>query len=95
MSPRLLAGYTAGILAFCGLVAWLLAWPLERAVLLAPVFVIGIGGVIGMGIIWGKAALESLRAARRPRLVVAFAVAIVLLIVVLGVLGVELPREGG
>ena len=36
----------------------------ERAVLLAPVIVVSAGAVVGLAVLWGKAALEPFR--RRP-----------------------------
>ncbi len=71
-----------------------LGWPIERAVYLAPVIVVGFAAVAGLLILWGKVALQGLRETRRPRLVIALWVAGILLLVLLSVLGVELPREG-
>jgi hypothetical protein len=81
----------AGLVA---LTAWLMAWPIERAVYLAPVIVVGFAAAVGLLVLWGKVALQSLRESRRPRLVLALWLAGIGLIVVLTVLGVELPREG-
>ena len=75
------------------LTAWLLDWPLERAVYLAPVLVAAAGAVAGLFVVWARAGLESFRASGRPWLLVSFGVGLVALIVVLSVLGVELPRE--
>jgi predicted neutral ceramidase superfamily lipid hydrolase len=74
--------------------AWALGWPLERAVYLAPVIVVGFAAVAGLLILWGKVALQGLRETKRPRLVLALWVAGIALLVLLSVLGVELPREG-
>jgi hypothetical protein len=71
-----------------------LGWPIQRAVYLAPVIVVGFAAVAGLLILWGKVALQGLRETRRPRLVIALWVAGILLLVLLSVLGVELPREG-
>lgn len=84
----------AAVLALVSLVAWLMAWPLERAVYLAPVIVVGGAAVVGLVILWGKVALDSLRESRRPRLVVALWALGLALLVLLTVLGVRLPREG-
>jgi hypothetical protein len=75
------------------LTVWLTELSFERAVLLAPVLVIGVAAVAGLVVFWGRVGLDSLRKARRPRLVVALAVAFVLLLVGLSLLGVDLPRE--
>ena len=45
--------------------------------------------------IWGKIAVASLKESRRPRLVLAFWLLGLGLLVLLTVLGVKLPREGG
>jgi hypothetical protein len=84
----------AVIVGLVVLTAWIMAWPLERAVYLAPVIVVGVAAVLGLLVLWGKIALQSLRASRRPRLVLALWLAGIGLIVLLSVLGVELPREG-
>ncbi len=74
--------------------AWALGWPLERAVYLAPVIVVGFAAVAGLLILWGKVAAQGLRETKRPRLVLALWVAGIALLVLLTVLGVNLPREG-
>jgi hypothetical protein len=74
--------------------AWALGWPVERAVYLAPVIVVGFAAVAGLLILWGKVALQGLQETKRPRLVLALWVAGIALLVLLSVLGVELPREG-
>lgn len=74
--------------------AWLMAWPVERAVYLAPVIVVGGAAAVGLVILWGKVALDSLRESRRPRLVLALWLAGLGLLVLLTVLGVKLPSEG-
>jgi hypothetical protein len=76
------------------LAAWIMAWPLEKAVYLAPVIVIGAAAAVGLLILWGKVAVESLRESRRPKLVLALWLAGLALLVALSVLGVKLPREG-
>jgi hypothetical protein len=84
----------AVVAALVVLTAWIMAWPVERAVYLAPVLVVGVAAVLGLLLLWGKIAAESLRESRRPRLVLALWVAGIGLIVLLTVLGVELPRGG-
>jgi hypothetical protein len=74
--------------------ALLMGWPLERAVYLAPVIVIGFAALAGLLILWGKVALQHLRESRRPRLVIALWLLAIGLLVLLSYLGVELPREG-
>jgi hypothetical protein len=72
---------------------WVTDLSFERAVLLAPVLVIGLAAVAGLLVFWGRVGWESLRHTRRPRLLIAGAVAFVLLLVGLTLLGVQLPRE--
>ena len=82
------------VAAMVAVTAMLMGWPLERAVYLAPVIVIGFAALGGLLILWGKVALQHLREARHPRLVLALWVAGIGLLFLLSWLGVELPREG-
>jgi len=84
----------ASVAAMVATTAWMMGWPLERAVYLAPVIVVGFAAAAGLLILWGKVALQALRETRRPKLVLALWVAGIGLLVLLSVLGVELPREG-
>jgi membrane protease YdiL (CAAX protease family) len=77
------------------LAAWLFEWPLEKAAMLAPILVVAGAAIAGLFVLWTRVALEQLRAAKRPRLIVAVGVAAILLIAILAILGVNLPREGG
>ncbi|HEY3541376.1 MAG TPA: hypothetical protein VGK79_02435 [Gaiellaceae bacterium] len=83
-----------GVAAMVALTAVLMGWPLERAVYLAPIIVVGFAAAAGLLILWGKVALQQLRETRRPRLVLALWVAGIGLLVLLSYLGVELPKEG-
>lgn len=74
-------------------VAWLFELPVARVALLAPVVVVVAAAVAGLGVFWVRAAHESYREAKRPRLIAGATVAIVALGIVLTILGVELPRE--
>lgn len=82
------------VVAMVAVTAVLMDWPLERAVYLAPVIVVGFAAVAGLLILWGKVAIQQLRETRRPKLVLALWAAGIALLVLLSVLGVELPREG-
>jgi hypothetical protein len=84
----------AGVLGLVALTAWLLSWPFEKAVYLAPVIVVGGAAAVGLVILWGKVALESLRESPHPRRVVAFWLLGLGLLFLLTVLGVKLPRGG-
>jgi len=74
--------------------AAIMSWPLERAIYLAPVIVVGAAAVVGLLLLWGKVALQAIRDSRRPRLVVGLWLAGLALLALLTLLGVELPREG-
>jgi len=84
----------AAVIAMVAITAVLMGWPLERAVYLAPVIVIGFAAVAGLLILWGKVAWQQLRESRRPRLVLALWVVGIGLLFLLTYLGVKLPREG-
>ncbi len=83
------------VMGLVGLTAWLLSWPFEKAVYLAPVIVVGGAAAVGLVLLWGKIALNSLRESRHPRRVLAFWLLGLGLLVLLTVLGVKLPNEGG
>jgi len=77
------------------LTALIMGWPVERAVYLAPVIVVAAAALVGLLILWGKVAVQSLRESKRPRLVLGLWVGGIALLVLLSVLGVSLRREGG
>ncbi len=90
--------YPAALAAVLGLVAvaaWALSWPFEKAVYLAPVIVVGGAAAVGLVLLWGKIALNSLRESQHPRRVLAYWALGLGLLVLLTVLGVRLPNEGG
>jgi hypothetical protein len=84
----------AVVLCLVAFTAWLMGWSLERAVYLAPVIVVGFAAAAGLLILWTKVALQQLREARRPKLVLTLWLVGIGLLVLLSVLGVKLPREG-
>jgi hypothetical protein len=92
---RRIAVVVVAIGALVPLTAWFFHWPVERAVYLAPIIVVAAAALIGLGILWIRVAIASLRESRRPRLVLALWAAGFLLVALLTVLGIELPREGG
>jgi hypothetical protein len=65
----------------------------QRAALLAPVLVIGVAALAGLAVFWGGVGWDSLRRSRHPRLYVAGGLGFVALLVVLTLLGVNLPHE--
>jgi hypothetical protein len=85
----------AAVVALVALTAWALAWPFEKAAYLAPVIVVGGAAAVGLVLLWGKIALSSLRESRHPRRVLAYWLLGLGLLVLLTVLGVKLPNEGG
>jgi hypothetical protein len=92
-SPRIPIGFAA-VIGLVFLTAWLMGWSAERAIYLAPVIVVGFAAAAGLVILWGKVAIQQLRETRRPKLVLAAWLVAIGLIVLLSILGVELPREG-
>ena len=80
--------------AMVAVTALLMGWPLERAVYLAPVIVVGFAALVGLGMRWGKVIVQQLRESRRPKLIMALWILGIGLLVLLSVLGVKLPREG-
>ena len=82
------------ILVLVAATAWIMAWPLEKAVYLAPVIVVGSAAAVGLLILWGKVAIQSLKESKRPKLVLALWLAGLALLVLLSYLGVKLPKEG-
>jgi hypothetical protein len=85
----------AAVVVLVALTAWSLSWPFEKAVYLAPVIVVGGAAAVGLLLLWGKIALDSLRESRHPRRVLAYWLLGLGLLVLLTVLGVKLPNEGG
>jgi hypothetical protein len=92
VSIRVVAA-SVGVTTLVLLAVWVTDLSLERAVLLAPVLVIGLAAVAGLVVFWGRVGWESLRGTRHPRLLIAAATAFVVLLVVLSLLGVKLPHE--
>jgi hypothetical protein len=92
VSTRLFAASVA-VTTLVVVTVWLTDLSFQRAALLAPVLVIGVGALAGLVIFWGRTGWESLSRSRHPRLIVAGGVAFVALLVLLTLLGVNLPHE--
>ncbi|HKC20921.1 MAG TPA: hypothetical protein VKB64_00290 [Gaiellaceae bacterium] len=92
MSTRILAASVA-VTVLVVLAVWITDLSFQRAALLAPVLVIGLGAVAGLVVFWGKVGWESLRRSRHPRLYIAGGLAVLALLVGLTLLGVNLPHE--
>ncbi len=67
----------------------------QRYLVLAPVFVIGVGLVAAVLVLLARAFVESVRGSGHVRLIAAGLVGLAVLIGILTYLGIELPREGG
>ena len=74
-------------------VAGLFDVSVSHVTLLAPVVVLVAAAVAGLAVFWYRAAADSLRQSRHPRMILGAAAAVVAVGIVLTVLGVELPRE--
>ena len=72
---------------------WFTDLSFQRAILLAPVLVVGIGALAGLLVFWGRIGWDSIRRSRHPRLIVAGGIAFLALLVALTLLGVNLPHE--
>jgi hypothetical protein len=86
-----ISGLVVGALVL--FVAWLFDVSVGHVVLLAPLVVVIAAIVAGLVVFWVRAAAESLRESKRPRLIIGASLAILLLGVLLTLLGIELPRE--
>jgi hypothetical protein len=92
VSTRLFAASVA-VTTLVVVTVWLTDLSFQRAALLAPVLVIGVGALAGLVIFWGRTGWESLSRSRHPRLLVAGGLAFVAMLVLLTLLGVNLPHE--
>jgi hypothetical protein len=86
-----LSGLVVGALVLG--VAWLFDASVMHVALLAPLVVLVAAAVAGLTVFWFRAAADSLRGSKHPRLIIGAAAAVVALGIVLTILGVELPRE--
>ena len=92
MSIRLVTA-AAAVTALIVLAVALTDLSFQRAILLAPVLVIGVAAVAGLLVFWGRVGWESFQASPRKRLITVVVVATVVVLTVLTLLGVELPHE--
>ena len=93
MNVRLTALSATACVGLTLFAAWLFEWPLEKAILLAPVIVVVAGATVGLVVLWWRVLWESLRRQPHPIRIVAIGVGAVALLVGLSLLGVKLPRE--
>ena len=92
MSTRLFAASVA-VTTLVVVAVWVTDLSFQRAALLAPVLVIGVGAVAGLLAFWGRTGWDSLSRSKHPRLLVAGGLAFIALLAVLTLLGVNLPHE--
>jgi len=88
-----MAAASLGITVLILITVWVTDLSFQRAILLAPVLVIGVAAVAGLVVFWGRVGWDSFRRTRHPRLIAAAAVGFVALLVGLTLLGVKLPHE--
>jgi hypothetical protein len=94
MNVRLTAGVTAAVIGLSFFVAWLLEMPLDRAFVVSPLIVFAAGAVGLVAVLLTRAAMDSARELKHPyRFWIGIGLAFVA-ILILGALGLELPREG-
>jgi len=92
VSARVVAASVAVTALVLG-ASWLFDLSLERAALLAPVFVVGAAAIAGLFVLWGRVAWEQYRESRHPLAIVVAAGALVAVFVTLSLVGVKLPHE--
>ena len=92
---RVIGPVLAACLGLVALTAWLLEWPIQKAVYLAPVIVVVYGIAIGLIVFWVRVAYLQVKASEHRRLILGVAVGLIGLVAILTLLGIELPREGG
>jgi hypothetical protein len=81
------------VTALVVLTVWLTSLSFARAILLAPVLVIGVAALAGLVVFWGKVGWDSFRRSRHQRLIALASVLVVAVLVVLAILGIKLPHE--
>jgi hypothetical protein len=84
---------SAAVTAIVVVTVWLTKLSFQRAILLAPVLVVGVAAVAGLIVFWGRVGWESFRRSRHRGLIVVVGVVGVAILVALTILGVKLPHE--
>jgi hypothetical protein len=65
----------------------------EHTIVWLPAIVFGVGLIAGVGVLLGRAFMDSVREWGHPRLLIAGGVALFGIVIVLTWLGISLPRE--
>jgi len=95
MRLRVGLGALTAAAGLCAAAAWIFAWPLEKAVYLAPIIVAAVGASLGLLVFWARVVYVQVRDSPNRKLLIWLAAGFLALVVVLTALGVTLPREGG
>jgi hypothetical protein len=88
--------YLGASVAVTGIVVvtvWLTNLSFQRAILLAPVLVVGVAAVAGLIVFWGRVGWDSFRRSRHRGVIAVASVVVLAVLVVLSILGVKLPHE--
>jgi len=92
MATRYLAA-SAAVTAIVLATVWLTNLSFQRAILLAPVLVVGVAAITGLFVFWGRVGWDSFRRSRHQRAIAVCSVILLAVLVALSILGVKLPHE--
>ncbi len=92
MTARYLAA-SAAVTAIVVVTVWVTNLSFQRAILLAPVLVVGVGAIAGLFVFWGRVGWDSFRRSRHRRAIAIGSTVLLVVLVVLSILGVKLPHE--
>ena len=92
MATRYLAA-SAVVTAIVLVTVWLTNLSFQRAILLAPVLVVGVAAIAGLFVFWGRVGWDSFRRSRHRRAIAVGSVLVLAVLVALSILGVKLPHE--
>jgi hypothetical protein len=92
VTTRYLAA-SAAVTAIVAVTVWLTNLSFQRAILLAPVLVVGVGAVAGLVVFWGRVGWESYSRSSHRRAIAVASALLLAILVALSILGVKLPHE--
>lgn len=84
---------SVAVTAIVVITVWVTNLSFQRAILLAPVLVIGVGALAGLVVFWGRVGWDSFRRSRHRRAIAIGSAVVLAILVVLSILGVKLPHE--